>query len=120
MQDREGLRKEATFFDRRELGVKLNAFMVVKSDIFINESLCIMDGLRLVKTNAFRFENGKEIIITNDDVISFENEVINLIESPEKLSKISQNGRSKFLEIYSNEYQMNPRIELLVNEIESK
>ena len=39
----------------------MNAIMVVKSDIFINESLCIMDGLRLVKTNAFRFENGKEI-----------------------------------------------------------
>ena len=39
----------------------MNAIMVVKSDIFINESLCIMDGLRLVKTNAFGFENGKEI-----------------------------------------------------------
>ena len=36
----------------------MNAIMVVKSDIFINESLCIMDGFRLVKTNAFGFENG--------------------------------------------------------------
>ena len=35
--------------------------MVVKSDIFINERLCLKDGLRLVKTNAFGFENGKEI-----------------------------------------------------------
>lgn len=66
------------------------------------------------------FENGKEIIIANDDVASFELEVINLIEKPEKLWEISRDGRNKFLEIYSNEYQMNPRIELLVNEIESK
>ena len=35
--------------------------MVVKSDITINERLCLKDGLRLVKTNAFRFDNGKEI-----------------------------------------------------------
>ena len=61
MQDSEGLRKEAPFFERRELGVKLNAFMVVKSDITINERLCFADGLRLEKTNAFGFENGKEI-----------------------------------------------------------
>ncbi len=84
----------------------------------------VLNGVVAIVTDNLNqntvFENGKEIIITNDDVISFENEVINLIESPEKLSKISQNGRSKFLEIYSNEYQMNPRIELLVNEIESK
>ena len=33
--------------ERRELGVKLNAFMVVKSDITINERLCFADGLRL-------------------------------------------------------------------------
>lgn len=32
--------------ERRELGVKLNAFMVVKSDITINERLCFADGLR--------------------------------------------------------------------------
>lgn len=46
---------------RRELGVKLKAVVVVKSDISLNESLCFMDGLWLEKTNAFGFENGKEI-----------------------------------------------------------
>lgn len=64
------------------------------------------------------FENGKEIIITNGAVASIEKEVINLIQNPEKLFEISQNGRNKFLEIYSNEYQMNPRIKMLAEEIE--
>ncbi|MEO8236814.1 MAG: glycosyltransferase family 4 protein [Flavobacterium sp.] len=66
------------------------------------------------------FENGKEIIITNGDVVSIEKEIINLIQNPEKLFEISQKGRSKFLEIYSNDYQMNPRIKLLAEEIERK
>ena len=35
--------------------------MVVKSDITINERLCFADGFRLEKTNAFGFENGKEL-----------------------------------------------------------
>ena len=66
------------------------------------------------------FENGKEIIITNCDVISIEKEIINLIQNPEKLFDVSQKGRDKFLEIYSNDYQMNPRIKLLTEEIERK
>jgi len=84
----------------------------------------VLNGVVAIVTDNLNqntvFENGKEIIIANDDVVSFEREVINLIENPEKLCEISRNGRNKFLEIYSNEYQMNPRIELLVNEIESK
>ncbi|WP_316632859.1 glycosyltransferase family 4 protein [uncultured Flavobacterium sp.] len=66
------------------------------------------------------FDSGKEIIITNGDVSSIENEIIDLIENPEKLIDISQKGRSKFLEIYSNDYQMNPRIKLLSEEIKIK
>ena len=66
------------------------------------------------------FENGEEIIITNGDVISIEKEIINLIQNPEKLFEISHKGRNKFLEIYSNDYQMNPRIKLLSEEIERK
>ena len=66
------------------------------------------------------FENGEEIIITNGDVTSIEKEIINLIQNPEKLFEISQKGRNKFLEIYSNDYQMNPRIKLLAEEIERK
>ena len=66
------------------------------------------------------FENGKEIIITDGDVTSIEKEIVNLIQNPEKLFDISQKGRNKFLEIYSNDYQMNPRIKLLTEEIERK
>lgn len=66
------------------------------------------------------FENGKEIIITNGNVTSIEKEIINLIQNPEKLFDVSQNGRNKFLEIYSNDYQMNPRIKLLAEEIGRK
>jgi glycosyltransferase involved in cell wall biosynthesis len=66
------------------------------------------------------FENGKEIIITNGDVTSIENEIIKLIQNPEKLFDISKKGRNKFLEIYSNDYQMSPRIKLLTEEIDRK
>jgi len=64
------------------------------------------------------FENGKEIIIINGDETSIEKEIINLIQNPEKLFEISQKGRNKFSEIYSNNYQMNPRIKLIAEEIE--
>ena len=53
-------------------------------------------------------------------MISIEKEIINLIQNPEKLFDVSQKGRDKFLEIYSNDYQMNPRIKLLTEEIERK
>lgn len=66
------------------------------------------------------FENGEEIIIINGDMTSIEKEIINLIQSPKKLLEISQKGRNKFLEIYSNDYQMNPRIKILAEQIERK
>lgn len=66
------------------------------------------------------FDNGKEIIITDGEVSSIEEEIINLIENPAKLSDISQKGRNKFLEIYSNDYQMRPRIKVLSEEIKRK
>lgn len=43
--------------------------------------------------------------------------VTDLIENPEKLYAISENGRLKFEKVYSNEIQMLPRIALLQNEI---
>ncbi len=66
------------------------------------------------------FENGKEIIIIDNNIESIQNEIVNLIQNPDKLKIISKYGREKFLEIYSNDFQMNPRIELLRNEITSK
>lgn len=66
------------------------------------------------------FENRKEIIVTNGDVTSIEAEIIGLIQKPEMLIDMSKNGRNKFLEIYSNDYQINPRIKILAEEIERK
>lgn len=66
------------------------------------------------------FENRKEIIVTNGDVTSIEAEIISLIQKPEMLIDMSKNGRNKFLEIYSNDYQINPRIKILAEEIERK
>lgn len=68
--------------------------------------------------------NQNSVFITNEDLIiieskssSIEKEIIALIEQPEKLYLISKKGREKFMEVYSNEIQMKPRIELLKKEI---
>ncbi|NCT16413.1 MAG: glycosyltransferase family 4 protein, partial [Flavobacteriales bacterium] len=64
------------------------------------------------------------VFVTNEDLIiieskssSIEKEIIALIEQPQKLYLISKKGRQKFMEVYSNEIQMKPRIELLTKEI---
>ena len=64
MWDGEELRelcKQAPVFDRRELGAKLHAVMVVKRDITIHAYLCFLDGLWIIKTNVSGFAYGKEI-----------------------------------------------------------
>lgn len=68
--------------------------------------------------------NQNSVFITNEDLIiieskssSIEKEIIALIEQPEKLYLVSKKGREKFMEVYSNEIQMKPRIELLKKEI---
>lgn len=66
------------------------------------------------------FEEREEIIIIDDNVDAIEKILIDLIEHPSKLKNIAVQGRNKFLKIYSNEYQMNPRIQLLRNEIEKQ
>ena len=66
------------------------------------------------------FDDKREIIIVESTVRAFEVEIINLIESPTRLRDISINGRNKFLNIYSNDYQVSPRINILQNEINRK
>jgi len=68
--------------------------------------------------------NENKIFINNEDLIIIENEplyieqkVVELIENPEKLYTISQKGREKFYSIYSNQYQMIPRIDILKKEL---
>lgn len=63
------------------------------------------------------FENYKEIVIIENYANKIEIEILNLINNPEKLYNLSEKGRLKFVEVYSNQVQMKPRIELLENEI---
>lgn len=82
----------------------------------------VLNGVVALVTDQLKqntvFEEGEEIIIINDNVDAIEKIIIDLIEQPNKLKTIAEQGRKKFLKIYSNEYQMNPRIQLLRNEIE--
>ena len=64
------------------------------------------------------FDDGREIFIIEDSVSKIEKIIIDLITHPKKLTDMAHNGRNKFIKIYSNEYQMIPRIELLRNEIQ--
>jgi glycosyltransferase involved in cell wall biosynthesis len=64
------------------------------------------------------FVTNEELIIIENKSGSIEREIIDLIHNPEKLYLISEKGRAKFMEVYSNEIQMKPRIELLRKEIE--
>lgn len=59
------------------------------------------------------FEDGNEIIIIKNDIDLIEKKIIDLIREPEKLVSISKKSRTKFLEIYSNNYQLHPRIKIL-------
>lgn len=64
------------------------------------------------------FKVNEELIIIESKSSSIEKEIIDLICHPDKLNLISEKGREKFVEVYSNEVQMKPRIELLRKEIE--
>ncbi len=63
------------------------------------------------------FVTYEELIIIENNSALIEREIIDLIHYPEKLYLISEKGREKFMELYSNEIQMKPRIELLRKEI---
>lgn len=66
------------------------------------------------------FVNNEEIVIIESSVESIEKKIIKLINNPEKLYSLSKKGKEKFMEIYSNDFQMKPRIALLheiINEI---
>lgn len=63
------------------------------------------------------FKHNEELIIIESKSSSIEKEIIGLINDPEKRFLISKKGRQKFMEVYSDEIQMKPRIELLRKEI---
>lgn len=59
------------------------------------------------------FVDNEELIIIESNINSIVEKVIKLIENPIKLEEISNKGNLKFSKIYSNQVQMNPRIDLL-------
>ncbi|URM37355.1 glycosyltransferase family 4 protein [Flavobacterium anhuiense] len=63
------------------------------------------------------FLDGEEIIIIKSSPQSIVTEIIKFINSPEKLYFIAERGRERFIEVYSYESQMEPRIDLLKQEI---
>ena len=77
--------------------------------------VCVLITDELKQNNTFRDNVHLILIESNQDSIM--QHVIDLIENPEKLYSISQNGKEKFIEVYSNKIQMEPRITLLQNEI---
>lgn len=64
------------------------------------------------------FINNEDLIIIESNSTSIKNEIISLIECPEKLYLISKRSREKFIKVYSNQMQMEPRIQILNKEIE--
>lgn len=82
----------------------------------------VFNGVVAIVTDELKqntvFDNYHELIITKPKVESFEEEIIKLIENPINLKNISNDGRVKFLKIYSNSYQMKPRINMLKSTIE--
>jgi glycosyltransferase involved in cell wall biosynthesis len=59
------------------------------------------------------FVNNEEIIIIESSAELIEKEIIKLINNPEKLYSLSRKGKEKFKEIFSNDFQMKPRVALL-------
>lgn len=64
------------------------------------------------------FIKNEDLIIIESNSASIKNEISSLIECPEKLYFISKRAREKFIKVYSNNMQMEPRIQLLMKEIE--
>lgn len=77
---------------------------------------CVAIVTDLLNQNTV-FENDQEILIVRSDAQEIEKIIIDLINNPDKLLSISKKGNQKFNKVYSNKIQMNPRIELLKNEI---
>jgi glycosyltransferase involved in cell wall biosynthesis len=60
-----------------------------------------------------------ELIIIESDTNAIVEKLEYLIENPNQIEIIAANGKSKFQHVYSNNYQMNPRMNLLKTYIKS-
>jgi len=64
------------------------------------------------------FENLKDLIICKPNKESVLEHIENLIMQPNKIKCISEKGRQKFSKIYSDNFQMKKRLEIIKEEIE--
>jgi len=77
--------------------------------------VCVLITDELKQNNAFTPD--VDLILIDSNPESIMKNIIDLIENPKKLYLISKNGKQKFIEVYSNKMQIEPRITLLQNEI---
>ena len=81
----------------------------------------VLNGVVVLITDQLKQNNvfvpDVDLILIESEINSITKEITDLINSPEKLYSISDKGKEKFLEVYSNKIQMLPRIILLQNEI---
>lgn len=82
----------------------------------------VLNGVVALITDELKqntiFENETDLIIVESNKESIEMQIVSLIENPEKLKRLSENGKNKFLKVYSNDFQMKPRINIIKDEIE--
>lgn len=76
-----------------------------------------LNGVMVMMSDDLRqnnnFVDGDDIIILESDSAYIEDVLVGLINQPERIIEIAKKGKLKFQKIYSNEMQMNPRIEIL-------
>jgi glycosyltransferase involved in cell wall biosynthesis len=81
-----------------------------------------LNGVLAVVTDDLKqnsiFINNKHLLIVESNSSKIENAITYLINNPDKFADISINGKSKFQEVYSNSFQMNPRVKLLTKLIQ--
>jgi glycosyltransferase involved in cell wall biosynthesis len=76
-----------------------------------------LNGVVVMLTDPFNeniyFENGKELIIIKPDVQDLIAKFENLIDDMAVFYTIAETGRKRFEQLYSTDYQLKPRLELL-------
>lgn len=78
-----------------------------------------LNGVVVLVTDELKqnsvFCDGEDLIIIQNDVNSIAVEIRSLINSPQRLKDIADVGRKKFMEVYANDKQLSPRVDILKN-----
>ena len=78
-----------------------------------------LNGVVVLVTDELKqnsvFCDGEDLIIIQNDVNSIAVEIRSLINSPQRLKDIADAGRKKFMEVYANDKQLSPRVDILKN-----